>query len=203
MVVVHPEPIKAEGSYDVPLQPVGPFMVLEYVSNSSKRKDYEDNMDKYERQLKVPYYLLFYPDTQDLSLYHHTGKKYVSVKPNDQERYAIPELDLEVALLDGWARFWYKGRLLPLPADLQRELDATRRQLEEERRQRAETGRLLEEERRQRAEASRQLEEEQRQRADERRQLDEAQQARWVAEDELARLRSQLEELKRPKKNHK
>src|SRR5437763_12027702 len=32
MVVRHPEPINAEGSYDVPLQPVGPYWVLEYVS---------------------------------------------------------------------------------------------------------------------------------------------------------------------------
>src|ERR1700678_1881080 len=40
MVVVHPEPIEAIGSYDTPLQPVGPFWVLEYVSKSSHRKDY-------------------------------------------------------------------------------------------------------------------------------------------------------------------
>ena len=44
MVVVHSEPIRAEGSYDVPLQPVGPFWVLEYVSRSNRRKDYDDNM---------------------------------------------------------------------------------------------------------------------------------------------------------------
>src|SRR3954447_2902864 len=44
MVVLYPEPIQAEGSYDVPLQPVGPFWVLEYVSPSNRRKDYDDNM---------------------------------------------------------------------------------------------------------------------------------------------------------------
>src|SRR5579864_1372709 len=58
MIVIHPEPIQAEGSYDVPLQPVGPFCMLEYVSKSNRRKDYDQNMTKYERQLKVPYYLL-------------------------------------------------------------------------------------------------------------------------------------------------
>ena len=31
LVVVHPEPIEAEGSYDLPLQPVPPYLVLEYV----------------------------------------------------------------------------------------------------------------------------------------------------------------------------
>src|SRR5213080_366512 len=61
-IIVWDEPIVASGSYDVSLQPTGPFCVLEYVSKNSVRKDYEDNMEKYERHLKVPYYLLFYPD---------------------------------------------------------------------------------------------------------------------------------------------
>jgi Uma2 family endonuclease len=161
MVVIHPEPIVAEGSYDVPFQPVGPFCVMEYVSNSNKRKDYEKSFKKYERELKVPYYLLFYPDGQELTLYHLEGKKYVSVKPNAAERYAITELDLELALLDGWVRYWYKGELLPLPADLQRDLDEARRQL---------------------AEANRRAEQEH--------------QARLAAEQELAQLRAQVEQLR-------
>lgn len=49
--------------------------------------------------------------------------------PNEQGRHAIEQLDVEVALLDDWVRFWYKSELLPLPADLQRDLDETRRQL--------------------------------------------------------------------------
>lgn len=127
MVVVWKEPIEAEGSYNVPKQPVGPFWVLEYVSKSNKRKDYEDSFDKYERELKVPYYLIFYHDNNELTLYHHDGKKYVSVKPNEHDRYAIPELEIEVGLLDGWARFWFRGKLLPLPGELQRELDEERK----------------------------------------------------------------------------
>ena len=129
MVVVHTEPIRASGSYDVPFQPDRPFWVLEYVSKHNKRKDYEESFQKYERELKVPYLLLFYPDIQDLTLYRHGGRKYSSVKPNAAGRHAIPELDLEVCLLDGWVRFWYKGELLPLPGDLQRELTETRREL--------------------------------------------------------------------------
>src|SRR5262249_23491721 len=83
-------------------------MVLEYVSKNNKRKDYEDNFRKYERELKVPYYLLFYPDNEELTLFHRRGSKYVSVKPNAAGRLAIPELELEVALLDGWVRFWFR-----------------------------------------------------------------------------------------------
>jgi Uma2 family endonuclease len=134
MVVLHDGPIKAEGSYDVPLQPARPFWVLEYVSKGSKRKDYEDNMVKYEHELKVPYYLTFYPEIQELTLYRHTGRKYVTVKPNAQGRYAIRELEMEVALLDGWVRFWFRGELLPLPADLLRQLEEARRREEEARR---------------------------------------------------------------------
>lgn len=129
MIVVWPEPIQAEGSYDVPLQPARPFMVLEYVSKHNKRKDYDDNMVKYEKHLQVPYYLLFFPQTQDLTLYHHDGMKYTSVLPNAQGRYAIPELELEAAVLDGWVRYWFRGELLPLPGDLHRDLDQTRQRL--------------------------------------------------------------------------
>ncbi|HTU88927.1 MAG TPA: Uma2 family endonuclease [Gemmataceae bacterium] len=148
MVVVHPEPIKAEGSYNLPLQPVGPFWVLEYVSKSSERKDYTDNMIKYENDLKVPYYLMFMPESQDMTLYHHNGAKYLSVQPNAQGRCEIPRLELEVGLHGGWMRYWFRGELLPLPAELQEELRSER-------------------------------------------------QARLAAEEEVARLRAELERLRR------
>src|SRR5207244_5350792 len=51
MVVLSDEAIQAETSYNLPLEPARPFWVLEYVSKSNRRKDYEDNFDKYERDL--------------------------------------------------------------------------------------------------------------------------------------------------------
>jgi Uma2 family endonuclease len=178
MVVLWPEPIQANGSYDLPFQPVGPFWMLEYVSKRTKRKDYEDNMQRYERELKVPYYLLFYPDARELTLFHLQGRRYQSVPPNAQERHAIPELDLEAALDGGWVRFWYRGEQLPLPADLQRDLDATRRQLRRMTR-RAEEQALRAEEQARRAE--------------------EQQQARLAAEEEVQRLRAELERMRASK----
>jgi Uma2 family endonuclease len=148
MVVVHSEPIKVEGSYNLPLQPVGPFWVLEYVSKNSERKDYTENMNKYEHDLKVPYYLVFKPESQEMTLYHHNGEKYISVTPNAQGRYEIRELELEMGLHGGWMRYWFRGELLPLPAELQAELRSER-------------------------------------------------QARLAAEEEVARLRAELEQLKR------
>ncbi|HVS35935.1 MAG TPA: Uma2 family endonuclease [Gemmataceae bacterium] len=169
MVVVHPEPIQAEGSYDVPLQPVGPFWVLEYVSRSNKRKDYDENMTKYEHELKVPYYMLFTPHEQEVTLYRYKGKRYVSVPPNEQGRLPLPELELEMALLDGWVRYWYRGELLPLPGDLLSRVE--------------ELGRELNEAHRQRDEAQQQR--------------DAEQERRIAAEAETARLRAELEALRR------
>lgn len=131
MVVIHPQKIQAVGSYDLPFQPCIPTWVLEYVSKHSERKDYDESFRKYERELKVPYLLLFYPDQQELTLFRHGGRKYHSVRPNAAGRLALADLGLEVALLDGWVRFWYEGELLPLPADLQRELYETRRRLQQ------------------------------------------------------------------------
>jgi Uma2 family endonuclease len=171
MVVVSQEPIKARTSFNTPLEPAGPFWVMEYVSKSNKRKDYEDSYRKYEQELKVPYYLIYYPETQDLTLYHHTGEKYVSVKPNEQGRYPIPELHIELAVLDGWVRYWFEGELLPLPDELQRELDEARRVASEEK-QRADR-------------LQQQTDELQRRLADE-------EKARRAVEEELARLRARL-----------
>jgi Uma2 family endonuclease len=174
MVVIHAGELKVESSYDVPLQPVGPFLVLEYVSRDTRRKDYDDNLYQYEHRLKVPYYLLFQPDIQELTLDRHTGRKYVSVKPNDNNRYSIAELELEVALLDGWLRYWFRGELLPLPAELLEKLRAARRQVRAARRLAREATRRAEDAERRLAEA----------------------------EAELAQLRQELEQ-KRRRNNHK
>jgi Uma2 family endonuclease len=143
MVVIHAGPIDADLSYNTPLVKPRPFWVLEYVSKNSKRKDYVDNMRRYERDLKVPYYLLFDPRKQTLTLYHHDDKRYAALKPNEAGRLEIPELDLELAILDGWVRYWHKGKLLPLPADLQKDLDAMTRRAEAAEREVAELRKQL------------------------------------------------------------
>ncbi len=72
MIVLTDQPMQSETCFNVPLEPVAPFWTLEYVSKNNRRKDYEDSFDKYERDLKVPYYLTFYPDNQELTLYNCT-----------------------------------------------------------------------------------------------------------------------------------
>jgi hypothetical protein len=197
--VVHDAPIRADTSYDVPFQPVRPYLVMEYVSKSSKRKDYEDNHRIYERELKVPYYLVFYPDNQELTLFHLRGRRYVTVKPGRNGRLAIPELELEVAIHEGWMRFWFRGELLPLPAELQRELDDTRRRLVEESR-RADQEAHRADEQAPRAEEQARRADEQARRAEELQQQVQAErEARLAAERELAELRARLTEPPRRK----
>jgi PAS domain-containing protein len=101
------------------------------------RKDYKQSFAKYERELKVPYCLMYYPDQEDLRVWRHTGEEYERLTANAEGRYAIPELELEVAVRGGWVRFWHRGELLPLPADLLGQLDQERQRAEQER-QRAE-----------------------------------------------------------------
>jgi len=59
MVVISDQPIRATTNYGLPLEHKAPFWVMEYVSKGSKRKDYEKSFQKYEQELKVPYYLTF------------------------------------------------------------------------------------------------------------------------------------------------
>src|SRR5262249_54017627 len=106
----------------VELEKDQPFLTLEYISPASHRKDYHESFRKYEHELRVPYCLLFHPERQDLQLHHLEGESYQRVPANAQGHYPIPELELEVGLLDGWVRFWHRGELLPLPADLAKEL---------------------------------------------------------------------------------
>ena len=55
------------------------------------------------------------------TLFRLAGEEYGSVRPNPAGRLPIPELELEVAVLDGWVRFWFRGELVPLPGDVFRE----------------------------------------------------------------------------------
>lgn len=129
MVVMHTKPIEAEGSYMTPLQPVGPFLVLEYVSKSSTRKDEVTSYTKYEKQLQVPYYLLFYPDADEFTLFKLKGGNYVAQVPNTLGRCRIPELELEVGLAGKWLRYWFRDELLPLTGELVAQRDEAEKQV--------------------------------------------------------------------------
>ena len=127
MVFVRSERIEAEGSFMVPVHRFGPTLILEYVSKSNERKDYQDNYKKYEEELKVPYYLVFHPDNENLRVFRMVREKYLELILDSEGRFAIPDLELEAGLLDGWVRFWFRGELVPLPGDLVDEVEEQKR----------------------------------------------------------------------------
>lgn len=135
MIVFHDGKLRLKGAYPLELLPK-PLVVMEYVSRSNSRKDYEGSYDKYEKTLKIPYYLLFNPDIEEMNLFHRGTRKYLSVKPNSRGRYEIEELGLETALLEGWVRYWHRGELLQLPGDLQIALEELAKQLDQASRER-------------------------------------------------------------------
>jgi Uma2 family endonuclease len=188
MVVLTDQPIQAASSYNLPFEAAAPLWVLEYVSPTNRRKDYVDSFRKYEQELRVPYYLLFYPDGQDLRLYHHTGVAYELAQANARGRLELPELDLEIAILDDWVRYWHQGKLLELLATLDERVQHERAlRLRAERRARRERQRA-EEEKHRAAQAQRQIRKAERQ-------LAEARQQQAAAEAENQRLRALLEQL--------
>jgi Uma2 family endonuclease len=116
-------------NYSTELEPRPIFWALEYVSPNNRRKDYVENMRKYESELKIPYYLLFEPERYSLLLYKLNGAYYHAQQSGKSGRYLIPELELEVGLLDSWVRYWHRGELLPLPAELQQQVDQQREKI--------------------------------------------------------------------------
>src|SRR6266404_1562104 len=129
MLIHSTEPSRACTNYALEFEAVLPFLVMEYVSPNSERKDYDESYRKYEQELKVPYCLLFHPEKQDLRVYRHDGQRYVRLEPGLHGRCQIPELELEVGIYQHWVRFWHQGQLLELPAELQQRLDQQAEQL--------------------------------------------------------------------------
>lgn len=135
MVILSDEPERARSSFAVRLEKAKPFWVLEYASENNKKKGYEQSFRKYEDVFEVPYCLIFDPEMSDLRLWRYNGEGYVRMEPDARGRFRIDELDLELGLLDGWLRYWHRGELLPLPAELQQDRDRLRGELAERNRE--------------------------------------------------------------------
>jgi Uma2 family endonuclease len=89
-------------SFNLKLEEAKPLFILEYVSPHSMRRDYNQRFVRYEKELRVPYCLIFYPEMRDLRVWRHGGRKYERIIPDGLGRHPIPDLELEVALEGDW-----------------------------------------------------------------------------------------------------
>jgi Uma2 family endonuclease len=139
-----------------------PNMILEILSDSTKRIDKGLKKKLYQNTFRTPDYFWFDPSTLEFQGFHLIDGRYEAISPTEQGWLWSQQLELYLGVFENKLRFFTAdGVLIPSPEE----------QAEQER-QRAE-------QERQRAEQERQRAEQERQRAEQ-------------AEREIDRLRSQL-----------
>jgi hypothetical protein len=120
------EPGIARKSYTPNLEGEVPALVVEFVSD----RDGEEYSSRpvapfgrwyfYEQVLKVPVYVIFYPDLGLLELYNLTDGRYVLEQPNVEGRHWIVALGLFLGPWRGgkenregyWLRWWDEGEVM-------------------------------------------------------------------------------------------
>jgi Uma2 family endonuclease len=131
LLVFSKEKLEVENHFGIQLNKVRPFWALEYASKSNERKDYERNIDVYER-LQIPYYLIFSLEARELLLYRLTAAgKYGLVRPDAHDLHWLPELGVGVTVYQRWVRYWWRGRMLPLTGEIARQVQAQQAALTE------------------------------------------------------------------------
>jgi len=137
-------------SYVLWMEAVAPLLIVEYVSG-----DGSDERDKtpltgkfwvYERGIRAPFYAIFDGFRRTLEVHHLNGGGYHPVEANEQGRYPIAPLRIELGLWRGrfweqdatWLRAWDATTKQMLPGATERAelaedlLDETRQLLQEE-----------------------------------------------------------------------
>ncbi|MBD2519811.1 Uma2 family endonuclease [Nostoc sp. FACHB-973] len=147
---------------------IAPLIVLEFVSG-----DGDEERDKtpwkgkfwiYEQVIRPPFYGIYEANKASLEVYHLIEGKYHLLPKNEEGRYSIPYLEVELGLWQGeyqnvelpWLRWW----------DLQGNLLLTGSERAEQESQRAEQERQRAEQEHQRAEQESQRAEQESQRAE-------------------------------------
>ena len=100
----------------------------------------------YEQIIRIPYYAIFIIDTWELEVYSLVGGRYQLLEPNEQGRYPIPPIEVELGLWNGsyaaqdhpWLRWWdLNGIMLPIGHE-QAEQEKQRAEQEKKRAEQAE-----------------------------------------------------------------
>lgn len=104
-----------------------PDVVIELLSAGTERRDRGDKMRIYERQMRVPFYVLFHPFDARFDVFELRDLAYQPRVADESGRVAVPPLGLELgvvwSVVEGerlpWLR-WFtpEGVMLPTPIEL-------------------------------------------------------------------------------------
>jgi Uma2 family endonuclease len=137
-----------------------PDVIVELLSDSTRKIDYTVKKELYEHVFKTGEYYLYDPISQEFTGYKLVGNYYESVSPDSENKIFSPTTNLYLIVKDDWLRWITKeGILLPTP-----------KELAEEEHKRAEQAYQWAEKERQKAEQEHQRAEQEHQRAEQERQ---------------------------------
>lgn len=152
-----------------------PLIVLEFVAGDGTeerdRTPWEGKFWIYEQMIRPAFYGIYEVVPGRIEMYHLVETELVALPANEQGRYPIPPLGVELGIWDGtyqnlrlpWMRWWDAGGQLLLTGHEQAERE--RRQSEQER-QRADQEKLRAEQEKQRADQEKQRADQEKQRAE-------------------------------------
>jgi hypothetical protein len=119
-----------------------PNLILEILSDSTKRVDQGLKKDLYQNTFRTPDYFWFDPNTLELQGFHLVDGIYQSIQSTQQGWLWSQQLELYLGLVDNKLRlFSPQGELIPSPeelADQERQRAEQAQQRAEQERQRAE-----------------------------------------------------------------
>jgi hypothetical protein len=112
-----------------------PNLILEILSDSTKRVDKGLKKDLYQNTFRTPDYFWFDPNTLELQGFHLVDGIYQAIEPTQQGWLWSQQLELYLGLVDNKLRFFSpQGELIPSPEELAEQ----ERQRAEQAQQRAE-----------------------------------------------------------------
>lgn len=143
-------------SYVIWQEGVVPFIVVELLSPSTEKEDLGQTLreanqpptkwEVYEKVLRIPYYLIFNGNSNELQLFELVGYSYQKISLSSS-KFWLPEINLGLGLWSGeyqnlnrfWLR-WYdeNNNWLPTPTEKEKQLVEKEKQRAEKEKQRAE-----------------------------------------------------------------
>lgn len=120
-------------------------LVIEFSSRKTKKKDYEEKKQIYEKILQVPYYLIFDPEKLTLDLFELKESGYEMVQSNDRGYWPMEGLKLQVGFRLPDALMFFDDQNYPILSKAeQAQLEANRERAAKEAEQAAKEAALLE-----------------------------------------------------------